>query len=109
MTDNAEQGEQPSDPVARSGIGVGVVPDDYADGAAEQEFEESGSIGNPRGAAPDQADTHGEGSEPGEQMTPLAETKAAESRLEAVDEWGTGDDEAPFAAPGADREDGGAT
>src|SRR3954452_2970153 len=107
MTDNAEQGEQPSDPVARSGVGVGAVPDDYAEGVAEEQLEQHGAVDNPRATAPDQADARAE-SAPGGQTTPLAETGAAEARLEAVDEWGTGG-EAPFAEPGADREDGGAT
>jgi hypothetical protein len=105
MTDNAEQGEQPSDPVARSGVGVGAVPDDYAEGVAEQEFEDSGAVSSPRNAAPIQADA---GGETGETTTPLAETRAAEERLTDVNPWGTGD-ETPQAMPGADREDGVAT
>jgi len=105
MTDNAEQGEQPSDPVKRAGVGAGAVPDDYADGVAEEEFAQQGRVGDPRGAAPRQGDTD---APPGEERTPLADTDADQARMHNVNPWGTGD-ELPLATPGADREDGGAT
>jgi hypothetical protein len=99
MSDNAEMGEQPVDPAARAGVGVGAGPDDYAEGVAEQQMESTGEATNPAGAA-QQAD----GEQPPEEpRTPFADTDAAASRLQHVDNWGTGDGDEPQEPPAAER------
>jgi hypothetical protein len=104
MTDNAEMGEQPADPATRWGVGVGAVPDDYADGVAEEQLETSGEAANPAGATREQGD-HGQAADPTptSERGSFADSGAAESGMQSVDDWGTGEQQ-PLASPGADRE-----
>jgi hypothetical protein len=96
MTDNAEMGEQPADPATRGGVGVGAVPDDYADGVAEEQMETSGHAASAPGTSPEEAD--------GGRPAPVhfADSGAAEAEMSTVNDWGTGPDE-PQGPPSAER------
>lgn len=96
MTDSAEMGERPADPVTRAGVGVGAGTDDFVDGAAEQQVETEGSTSDAAWQNPRQADADGA---PGEKQTSFADTDALANRMAPVDEWGTGERELPQEGP----------
>jgi hypothetical protein len=97
MSDNAEMGEQPADPATRSGVGVGAVPDDYAEGVAEQQMETTG--------AADDSTEPITGESPTAKPTPFADSDAAALEMTDVNDWGTGPEQ-PQDTPSAERGEG---
>lgn len=96
MTDNAEMGERPADPATRAGIGVGAGTDDFVEGAAEEQFETEGSAPDSTWHNTGPADANGV---PENARGSFADTDALASRMNPVDEWGTGERELPQQGP----------